>query len=208
MAEDLNAVFLTGRMTKDAILKQIPNGSYVSNFSIANNRPNKKQGEQWIKQPPFFFNCVLWGRLAEVLKQYMTKGTQVTVQGHLQTRQYTATGESKPRYVTEVVVESIVLGQRPGAENGGQGFEPAGDSGSYRPASMQPRPPQDPDQGDDLPEDIEPGPQQAARPADFQGSAAAHPDAATEAAAQAGLTPADESNTQGGQPNYDDEIPF
>ncbi len=85
---DINKIVLVGRLTKDSRLAYTKQGVPVANFSIANNQ-KKKQGDEWIDEVSFF-ECNLWGKLAESLNQYMVKGKQVIVSGKLKQERYTA----------------------------------------------------------------------------------------------------------------------
>jgi single-strand DNA-binding protein len=81
MATDLNHVVLIGRLTRDPEFKQINQTSLV-NFSIANNKTYVVNNEK--KEDVHYFECSVWGKLADVIKQYATKGTQIMVQGRLE----------------------------------------------------------------------------------------------------------------------------
>jgi single-strand DNA-binding protein len=81
MATDLNTVVLIGRFTRDPEYKIVNEGSSLVNFSIANNRTYVVNGEK--KDETHFFDCVAWGKLAEIIKQYGSKGKQVLVEGRL-----------------------------------------------------------------------------------------------------------------------------
>ncbi len=89
---DINKIVLVGRVTKDSRLAYTKQGIPVANFSIANNQ-KKKQGDEWIDEVSFF-ECNLWGKLAESLNQYMVKGKQVIVSGKLKQERYTTTDGS------------------------------------------------------------------------------------------------------------------
>jgi len=78
---DMNNVNLIGRLTKDPTLEYSSNGFAIMKFSIAVNRSRKKGGE-WIDEASFF-DCTLLGNQAAALKQYMTKGKQIGVEGFL-----------------------------------------------------------------------------------------------------------------------------
>lgn len=80
MANDLNTVFLIGRLTRDPEFK-IVNNSSVVNFSLANNRVYVQNGAK--KEETNYFDCVAWGKLADVIKQYTSKGKQVAIEGRL-----------------------------------------------------------------------------------------------------------------------------
>lgn len=99
----LNRVVLVGRLTRDPDLRYTPSGVAVANFNIAVNRPFKKEGEE---QQADFINGVAWRAQAENLANYMKKGSQIGVDGRVQTRNYEGS-DGKTVYVTEVVAESI-----------------------------------------------------------------------------------------------------
>ena len=81
----LNKVLLIGNLTRDPELRYIPNGSAVTNFTIAMNRVYKLQsGEK--KEEVSFVRVVVWGRMAEVCNDYLKKGRPVFVEGRLQSR--------------------------------------------------------------------------------------------------------------------------
>lgn len=95
---DFNKVIFIGRLTKDLELKVTQNGIPVVSGSIAVNRPYK-QGEE---RKADFFNFTAWRGTAEFIARNFRKGSNILIEGTLQTRDYTANDGSK-RYVTEVV---------------------------------------------------------------------------------------------------------
>jgi single-strand DNA-binding protein len=118
-SRSVNKVILIGRLGKDAESKFTPSGTSVSTFSIATSwRQKDQQTAEW-KEHTDWHNIVLWR--AENVAPYLTKGTQVYVEGRLQTRNY-ENKEGKKVYVTEVVAaELILLGGRQGGEPSGGG---------------------------------------------------------------------------------------
>ena len=78
MSNDLNSVIIIGRLSRDAELKYTQGGTALSNFSIANNR---KYGD---KESVSYFECTMWGKGAEALSQYLTKGKKVAIEGRLE----------------------------------------------------------------------------------------------------------------------------
>jgi len=99
----LNRVVLVGRLTRDPDLRYTPNGVAVANFTIAINRPFKnQQGENEAD----FINCVVWRKTAENLANYMKKGSQIGVDGRVQSRSYEGQ-DGKRVFVTEVMAENI-----------------------------------------------------------------------------------------------------
>ena len=98
MANDLNCVFIVGRLTRDMTLTYTSGGMAIGKFSLAVNR-KKKSGEQWIDEASFF-DVTCFGKTAENLKQYMTKGKQVGVDGSLhQDRWQDDSGQTRSRVV-------------------------------------------------------------------------------------------------------------
>ncbi len=98
MANDLNCVFIVGRLTRDMELKYTSGGMAIGKFSLAVNR-KKKSGEQWVDEASFF-DVTCFGKTAENLKQYMTKGKQVGVDGSLhQDRWQDDSGQTRSRVV-------------------------------------------------------------------------------------------------------------
>jgi len=105
MSTDINSVVLVGRLVKDAELKYTNTGIPVSRLGLAVNR-KKKVNNQWIEEANFF-DIIVWGKLAEVLQQYLLKGKQISVQGEL--RQNRWEKEGKPQSRVEVVAINIQL---------------------------------------------------------------------------------------------------
>ncbi len=123
----VNKVILLGNLGKDAESKFTPGGTSVATFSIATSWRNKDQQTGEWKEHTDWHNIVLWR--AENIAPYLTKGTQVYVEGRLQTRNY-ENKEGKKVYVTEVVADNVILLGRRG---GGEGEAMGGES---RPVSM------------------------------------------------------------------------
>lgn len=98
---DINTFTVTGRLTRDVELKYTNSGIPVSRFSIANNY-SKKQGEQWVEETNFF-DCVLFGKIAEKLQ--MAKGTAVTVSGEVRQNRWEQDGQKRSKI--EFIVNGI-----------------------------------------------------------------------------------------------------
>ena len=106
----LNRVYLLGNLTQDPELKNLPSGSSVTNFGIATNRTWTDQNGA--KQESVeYHNIVAFGKPAEIISQYLQKGSLVLVEGRLQTRSWEAQDGQK-RYKTEVIVENFQMGPR------------------------------------------------------------------------------------------------
>lgn len=114
---NVNKAILVGRLTRDPDMRTTPSGQSVATLSMAtNNFWTDKGGTKQEKTE--FHNVVLWGRLAEVAGQYLTKGQECFVEGRMQTREYTAK-DGTLKKITEIVGENMQLGSR--AQGGGQG---------------------------------------------------------------------------------------
>lgn len=109
---DLNKVMIIGRLTRDPEVRTTPQGVSVTNFSLATSRVWKDaQGNQQDRTE--YHNVVAWRRLGEICAQYLTKGRQVYIEGHLQTRSWDDQA-GKKQYRTEIVADNmIMLGSRP-----------------------------------------------------------------------------------------------
>lgn len=112
----MNKVILIGRLTRDPELRYTSSNTPVTTFSLAVNRPFTNQnGEREVD----FINCIVWRKLAETVKNYLFQGSQVAVEGRIQTRRYqNGTGENK--HITEILVENIeFLGSKSKKEESG-----------------------------------------------------------------------------------------
>jgi single-strand DNA-binding protein len=107
---NLNKVFLIGNLTRDPELRTLPSGPSVASFGLATNRVWKnQQGER--REEVQFHNIVVFGRQAEIISQYLTKGSLVLVEGRLQTRSWDGRDGVK-QYRTEIIAERIQFGPR------------------------------------------------------------------------------------------------
>ena len=130
---DINRVIIVGRLTRDAELKYTTGGSAVSKFSLAVNR-RRKQGDQWVDEANFF-DVAAWGKTAENLNQYLTKGKQVAVEGELRQDRWEQNGQSRSR--VEIFATNIQLlgGGSGSGGRGGHAPGPAPESGNDAGAS-------------------------------------------------------------------------
>lgn len=102
---DINRVSLIGRLTRDAELKYTQGGLAISNFSIAVNR-RSKSGDEWVEVVSYF-DINLYGKPAESLKQYLTKGKQIAVDGELRQDRWEKDGQNHSRVV--IVANNVQL---------------------------------------------------------------------------------------------------
>lgn len=106
----INKAIIYGNITKDIDLKALPSGVNVASFSVATNRTWKdKNGTK--QESTDFHNIVAFGRTAEVIAQYMKKGSGIYVEGRIQTRSWEGQ-DGKKNYRTEIVVESMQFGPK------------------------------------------------------------------------------------------------
>jgi len=107
----LNKVIIIGNLTRDPELKSLPSGVQVTNIGVATNRVWKdKEGNK--QETAEFHNVVAFGRTAEIINQYLRKGSSVLIEGRLQTRNWEDKETGKKMYRTEIVTESMQLGPR------------------------------------------------------------------------------------------------
>lgn len=105
MAKDFNQAIILGNLTRDPELRYTPNGQAVTSFAVATNRVwSDTEGER--KESVEYHDVVAWGKIAEIINQYLKKGSRVMVVGRLQTRSWEAQDGSK-RYKTEIVATDV-----------------------------------------------------------------------------------------------------
>jgi single-strand DNA-binding protein len=109
MAEDLNRVILVGRLTRDAELQYTNTGWAICKMGLAVNR-RRKQGDQWVDEANFF-DVTLFGKRAESLSQYLSKGTQLAVEGQLRQERWEQDGNKRSK-VTIEATNIQLLGSR------------------------------------------------------------------------------------------------
>ncbi len=132
MARGVNKVILIGNVGGDPETRYLPNGNAVTNITLATSDSwkDKQTGQQ--QERTEWHRVVFFGKLAEIAGEYLRKGSQVYVEGRLQTREWEKDGVK--RYTTEIVVDMTgsmqMLGGRGGSEGGGD----------YAPQQRAPRP--------------------------------------------------------------------
>ncbi len=123
----LNKAIVIGNLTRDPEIKALPSGVKVASFSVATNRVWKDKNG--VKQENVdYHNVVVFGRQAEIVGQYMKKGSSILVEGRMQTRSWEDAGGVK-KYRTEIIADRIQFGPRKegGATGGNYSPEPASD---------------------------------------------------------------------------------
>ena len=105
MAKDFNQAIIMGNLTRDPELRTTPSGQSVATFAVATNRSwNDPSGER--KDSVEYHDVVAWGKLGELVSNYLTKGRKVLVVGRLQTRNWEGQDGSKKQR-TEIVATDI-----------------------------------------------------------------------------------------------------
>ncbi len=111
MGRGLNKIMIIGNLGRDPEMRYTPSGRPVTTFSVATSRTwNTADGEKRVETE--WFNVVAWSSLAEICKQYLTKGQQVYIEGRLQSRQWEDPEGKKHTTVEIVANEMIMLGDR------------------------------------------------------------------------------------------------
>jgi len=141
----VNKVILVGNLGKDAELRYTPGGASVATLNMATTEVwTDRNGQRQEKTE--WHRVVLWGKQAESLQEYLTKGKQIYVEGRLQTRQWDDKDGNK-RYTTEIKADRITL---LGGGSGGRGAGGAGiERGGVGPSMDEP--PSAPLTDDDIP---------------------------------------------------------
>ena len=149
----VNKVILVGNLGRDAELRYTPGGAAVATLNMATTEVwNDKAGQKQEKTE--WHRIVLWGKTAESLAEYLTKGKQIYVEGRLQTRQWDDKDGNK-RYTTEIRSDRVVLLRGGGGGRGGGGRSRGGGADEGMGGGHAPGPGHDgPDQpltDDDIP---------------------------------------------------------
>lgn len=133
MARSVNKVILLGNIGKDPEIKFLPSGMAVANFSLATSERFKdKGGEQ--QERTEWHNLVAFGKVAEIVRDYVKKGAKLYVEGSLRTSSWEDKETKQKRYKTEIVVGDIsLLSGRGDGEGGGStsGYSRGGSTASF-----------------------------------------------------------------------------
>src|SRR5215212_719919 len=142
----VNKVILVGNLGRDSELRYTPGGAAVATLNLATTEVwNDKAGQKQEKSE--WHRIVLWGKQAESLQEYLTKGKQIYVEGRLQTRQWDDKDGNK-KYTTEIKADRITL---LGGGGGGRGPSMERGAGAMAHAGGGDEPPMEPITDDDIP---------------------------------------------------------
>lgn len=158
MARGVNKVILVGTCGQDPEVRYLPNGNAVTNLSLATSEQwTDKQTGQKVEKTEWH-RVSMFGKVAEIAGEYLRKGSQVYIEGKLQTREWEKDGIK--RYTTEIVVDMQgtmqLLGGRP--QQGDQQGQGGMSNSAPRPQQSRPQPTQQPQR------ESRPAPQQQAAP--------------------------------------------
>ena len=139
----INKVFLIGRVGRDPEIKTLSSGATIATFSLATSEKwtDKETGEK--NEKTEWHRCTAWRKLAEIISQYVAKGSLIYVEGKLQTRSWEKDGEK--RYATEILVNNMQMLDSRREGSAGKTTEDKGFGDP--PPNREPGP----DDGDDIP---------------------------------------------------------
>jgi len=127
MAKSVNKVILLGNVGKDPEIRSTPGGTMVANFTLATSDRQKDAQGNWQDRTEWH-NLVAFTRLAEIVRDYVKKGTKLFIEGKIQTRSWDDKESGQKRYRTEIIVNDLSLLS---------GRDDAGSSGGYSRGSSQ-----------------------------------------------------------------------
>jgi single-strand DNA-binding protein len=153
MAKSVNRTFLLGHVGKNPEVGTTPGGTLAVNFSLATTDREKDGQGNWSDRTEWH-NLVAYGRTAEIVRDYVSKGTQLFIQGKIQTRSWDDKESGQKRYRTEIFVHDLTLlggGHRENGRathsngrdesrksSGGSGYQPQGMEGQYADEELNP----------------------------------------------------------------------
>lgn len=141
---DLNKAMIIGRLTRDPESRTIPSGVSVCTFSVATGNSYTGKDGNKVDQTEFH-NIVAWRKLGEIAQQYLKKGSQVYIEGRIQTRSW-EDAQGQKKYRTEIVAENLIMLGSPrggNAQNTNQDQESFNNSLEQLPTINQGQPDED-----------------------------------------------------------------
>ncbi|MFA5134237.1 MAG: single-stranded DNA-binding protein [Patescibacteria group bacterium] len=129
---NLNRAMIIGNVTRDPEVRSTPSGQNVVSLGVATNRRWTDQSGQK-KEQVEYHNVVAWRKLADIIGQYVKKGSKIYIEGRLQTRSWDDQSGTK-RYRTEIVAENMIMLDRAGSVPSGSNPKPASSSDGSQPA--------------------------------------------------------------------------
>lgn len=119
MAKSVNKVLLLGNVGKDPDVKFLPSGTAVANLTLATSERTKDKSGEWQDRTEWH-NLTAYQRTAEIIRDYVKKGSKIYVEGRIQTRSWDDQASGQKKYRTEIIVNDLVLlSSRGEGESGG-----------------------------------------------------------------------------------------
>ncbi len=148
MAKGVNKVFLLGNVGKDPEIRSTAGGMTVASFSLATADRAKDAQGNWADKTEWH-NIVCFQRTAEVVRDYVKKGSQILIEGKIQTRSWDDKASGEKKYKTEILCNELtLLGGKGGGAEGGSGGSYSKSSASSSSSYDQRQPASVPDYGD------------------------------------------------------------
>ena len=130
MAKGVNKVFLLGNVGKDPEIRATAGGMNVASFSLATAERTKGQDGQWTDKTEWH-NIVCFQRTAEIVRDYVKKGSQILVEGRIANRSWDDKASGEKKYRTEILVSELtLLGGKSGGNEGGGNYSRSSASSS------------------------------------------------------------------------------
>ena len=143
-----NRVIIVGNLTRDVELRYIPSGTAVTDISLAVNE-RIKRNDQWVDEANFF-DVTMWGLTAEVAAEYLSKGSNVLVEGRLRQERWEQDGQKRSK--VKVICDKMqMLGSKGGGQGGGQSTSAPHQRPQAEQQSAQTQPTQGPPPADEVP---------------------------------------------------------
>ncbi len=122
----VNKVIIVGNLGRDPEIRYMPSGDAIANIAVATSYKSKDRNTGEQKELTEWHRISFFGRLAEIVGQYLKKGSSVYVEGRLQTRKYTDK-DGVEKYATDIIAEQMqMLGGRQGMGEAGGGMDDSG----------------------------------------------------------------------------------
>jgi single-strand DNA-binding protein len=153
MAKGVNKVFLLGNVGKDPEIRSSAGGMTIASFTLATADRQKDAQGNW-QDKTEWHNLVAFQRTAEVVRDYVKKGTQLFIEGKIQTRSWDDKESGAKKYRTEILVNELSLLGKPGGGEGGGGYSKSSSTSYGSSAAAPAAAPDYADQGitdDDIP---------------------------------------------------------
>ncbi|HYK35281.1 single-stranded DNA-binding protein [Alloacidobacterium sp.] len=137
MAKSVNKVILLGNVGKDPEIRATGSGAMIANFSLATTDRTKDQSGNWSDRTEWH-NLVAFQRTAEIVRDYVKKGSKLYIEGKIQTRSWDDKTTGEKKYRTEIIVNDLSLLSGRGEGEGGGSYTRSGSSTSFDQRSQAP----------------------------------------------------------------------